>query len=128
MVSRDETIAISGETWVTHRVWNEEVHVLEVLDRSVGLRQPRPLEVADAPKIAKFHLQIVEDRLKFQPKILPGPLVPAARDDLEPRVDGLDGGALSQHALEERAADLVPDLQGTRSEERTSDKATAQRA
>ena len=106
MVSRDETIAISGETWATHRVWNEEVHVLEVLDRSVGFRQPRPLEVADAP----------------------GPLVPAARDDLEPRVDGLDGGALGQHALEERPADLVSDLQGTRDEERTSDKATAQRA
>ena len=46
----------------------------------------------------------------------------------EPRVEGLDGGALGQHALEERAADLVSDLQGTRNEERTSDKATAQRA
>ena len=99
MISRDETVAILGETWVTHRVWNEEVHVLKVLDRSVGVRQPRPLEVADAPC----------------------PLVPAARDDLEPRVDGLDGGALGQHALEERPADLVSDLQGkTRNEERTS--------
>ena len=99
MISRDETVAILGETWVTHRVWNKEVHVLKVLDRSVGFRQPRPLEVADAPC----------------------PLVPAARDDLEPRVDGLDGGALGEHALEERPADLVPDLQGkTRNEERTS--------
>ena len=106
MVSRDETIAISGETWVAHRVWNEEVHVLKVLDRSVGLRQPRPLEVSDAP----------------------GPLAPATRDHLESGVNGLDGGALRQHALEERAADLVSDLQGTRDEERTSDKATAQRA